>query len=183
MFLRHGTTDANQKEVACGGDQDSELTDTGRQQIRQAAGDLRNEGYTPRLIITSTMSRTAESAMIIKQELNSDADILYDSDINERFLGDWNGQSHTVVNPLLLANETPNNGESRAAFRDRVMRCFNRLTNRFEHWPLIVGCRGHARLLLEMVQASDAAFFPNGKILKVRTAQSDEFKVRQIDRL
>lgn len=183
IFLRHGSTIANQNLVACGGDQDSKLTDIGRQQIREAAEEMQKVGYVPHLIITSDISRTSESAMIIMEQLNPEAEILYDADFKERFLGDWNGQSHTIVDPLLLAGDTPNNGESRAVFRDRAMRSFNRLMDRFEHWPLIIGCRGHARLLLEMVQASDAAFFPNGRILKVSITQSDDFEVERIEKL
>lgn len=183
MFLRHGETLANLNQFACGGDQDENLIDSGRQQVREAAGVLQSRGYMPHLIITSPISRTAESASIIKEELNPEAEILYEPALRERLLGDWNGKSHSIVNPLLAAGETPRNGESAADFRDRVARCFNRLLECFERWPLIIANRGHARLLLETVGDSEARFFPNGKILKVSVVRSDEFEVRQIERL
>ncbi len=183
MFLRHGETRSNYLGVACGGDCVMPLVDTGRQQIREAALMMSEFGFVPQLIFTAGLKRTRESAEIIQAELNPNAEILIDSDINERSLGQWNGQSHRIINPLLAAGKTPENGESRAEFRSRVMRFFNRQIHQFAHWPLIIGSRGNARLLLEMVKDPDAANLSNGKMLKVNLAQSSMFEVTRIDRL
>ncbi len=183
VFLRHGETLANQRGVACGGDQDTEMTDAGREQIRRAAEILRSHSFSPHLIITGNLDRTAESARIMQQELNPTPRILIDSDLNERYLGDWNGQSHHIINPLMLAGKTADNGESRSDFRRRLMGSFNRQYQHFADWPLIIGSRGMARVLLEVVQDPEAAFFPNGKLLKVFMADTGNFTIKHIIRL
>ncbi len=183
VFLRHGETEANHRQFACGGDREEPMTDSGRQQVTEAAALLRGRNFTPRMIITGDLQRTAESAEIIRSELNPAAEIVLDPDFNERHLGDWNGQSHSIVNPLMIAEKTPPNGESRAEFRSRMMRCVNRQFERLFDWPLVIGSRGNARILLDMIQDPDAAFFPNGKLLRVEIAPGGEFQVRRIERL
>lgn len=181
-FLRHGETPAQVTQTACGGDCQMSLNQSGRMQVRAAAALMRESQYVPHLIITSDLDRTVESAQIIQSELNPDAEILIDPDIKERSLGDWNGQSSRVINPQLVAGLTPVNGESRSEFHDRVMRCFNRHLHHLSQWPLFIGSRGNARILLEFVNDFDPANFLNGRMLRVEVKQSSEFEVRNIER-
>ena len=181
--MRHGETAANYHKICCGGDREMAMIDSGRQQVRTAAEVLRNYQFTPPLIITGNHQRTVESAEIIRNELNSVAQILRDPDLNERYLGDWNGQSQAVINPIMIAGETPNGGESRAEFRSRMNCALNRHLKHFSNWPLLIGSRGHARILLEAVQDPDAAFFPNGQLFKVEIAENGDFSVQNIERL
>ncbi len=183
IFLRHGNTQANTDRVSCGGDCGSQMDDLGRRQIRRAANSLRTRRIVPNLIFSSKLQRTSESAEIIRTELNPGAEILFDTDISERFLGEWNGQSQSITNPLLAAGKTPKGGESRAEFKSRMMVFFNRHLDRFFDWPLIVGSRGNARILLELTQDPDAANFPNGKLLEVHLSQSEGFEVTHIKRI
>ncbi len=183
MFLRHGETLANHLQIACGGDREMEIMDSGRQQVKSAATVMRSFDYIPQLIITGSLQRTVESARIVQSVLNPIAEILIDPDLNERFLGDWNGQSHSIINPLMLAGEEPNNGESRAEFRTRLMGSFDRLRKHFTEWPLIIGSRGTARILLEAVQDPGATNFPNGKLLRVHLIETGCFEVKRIERL
>ncbi len=183
IFLRHGETQANELRVACGGDCELSLNPSGQEQMRQAAALLRESKYAPQLIITSNLDRTVQSAQIIQSELNPDAEILFDSDIKERSLGNWNGQSSSIINPQLAAGLTPTNGESRAEFRTRTLLSFNRYLARYVHWPLIIGSRGTARILLECVNDSDPTNFSNGRLLRVDLVRSSEFKISKIERL
>lgn len=182
-FLRHGETAANHNMICCGGDREMPMIDSGRQQVRNAAEVLRNYRLIPQLIITGDLQRTVESAQIIQNELNPVAEILIDQDLNERYLGDWNGQSQAVINPIMIAGETPNGGESRVEFRSRMNRSLNRQLKHFSNWPLVIGSRGNARILLEAIQDPDAAFFPNGRLLKVEIAEIGDFSVQNIERL
>ena len=181
--MRHGETAANHNQICCGGDREMPMIDSGRQQVRTAAEVLRSHQLIPQLIITGDLRRTVESAQIMQNELNPAAQILIDQDLNERHLGDWNGQSHTVINPIMIAGETPNGGESRAEFRSRMNRSLNRQLKHFSNWPLVIGSRGNARILLQAIQDPDAAFFPNGRLLKVEIADLGEFTVQNIERL
>ena len=181
--MRHGETAANYHKICCGGDREMSMVDSGRQQVRTAAEVLRKHRLTPQVIITGDLQRTVESAQIIQNELNPGAQILIDQDLNERHLGDWNGQSQAVINPIMIAGETPNGGESRAEFRSRMNRSLNRQLKHFYNWPLVIGSRGNARILLEAIQDPDAAFFPNGQLLKVEIADLGDFSVQNIERL
>ena len=183
VFVRHGETLANQMSVACGGDSPMPMIDSGRQQMKQAATQLRTLHYVPELIICGDQERTIESAHIMQSELNPQAQIRIDLGIKERILGEWNGQCHRIVQPKMLAGLTPNNGESRAEFKSRVMNFFNSNLSDLLHWPLLIGSKGNARILLEMTNDSDAPNFPNGKLLKVSLQRSAEFQIRQIERL
>lgn len=181
--MRHGETAANYDRICCGGDREMPMIDSGRRQVRTAAEVLRNHRLIPQLIITGDLQRTVESAQIIRNELNPVAQILIDQDLNERHLGDWNGQSQAVINPIMIAGATPSGGESRAEFRSRMNRSLNRLLKHLSNWPLLIGSRGNARVLLEAVQDPDAAFFPNGQLLKVEIAEIGDFAVQNIERL
>ncbi len=181
--MRHGETAANYDKICCGGDREMPMIDSGRQQVRTAAEILRNHRLIPQVIITGDLQRTVESAKIIQNELNPLAQILIDQDLNERHLGDWNGQTQAVINPIMIAGETPNGGESRAEFRSRMNRSLDRQLKYFSNWPLLIGSRGNARILLEAVQDPDAPFFPNGQILKVKIAEIGDFSVQNIERL
>lgn len=180
MFIRHGETTANEMQVASGGDSEPSLTDLGRKQIYAATNTLKRIGEIPESIICSVNHRSVESAEILREILGGD--ITRNPLLNERKLGDWNNVDINKVNPILIAGETPRNGESRAEFRERFFRGLNQhhelLLN---HRTIIVGSRGTARLLLEMANEENAAFFPNGNLLRVSILNSSQFKLVDIE--
>ena len=182
LLVRHGETTANATNVASGGDSDPDLTEAGIQQIYTVADRLKRMGEIPTTIISSKNSRSLHSAEILKECLG--ADITVDAEFNERSLGVWNDVSLDIVNPMLVAGETPENGESRAEFKERFFRAIDRhLSTLLNNSTIIVGSRGTARILLELANKENAAFFANGRLMRVTIENSDQFKVIDIDYL
>ncbi|MDE0309271.1 MAG: phosphoglycerate mutase family protein [Acidiferrobacterales bacterium] len=180
LFIRHGETIANRMQVASGGDSESALTEFGRNQIFQATDVLRQIGEAPDTIICSTNQRSIETAEILCEAFKGQ--ITSFPLLRERKLGVWNNQSSDVVNPLLMAGETPENGESKDEFRSRFLLGLNQVHDLLlNHRSIIVGSRGTARILLEMADDDDAANFPNGRMLRVSLVQSDQFELAGID--
>ena len=176
LFIRHGETTSNANRVASGGDVEPSLTETGRQQIYEAANTLKCIGDTPDLIICSANSRSIESAEILQECF--DTEIKSDRFLNERSLGEWNNVSLDIVNPMLAADETPKNGETRAEFRKRFWRALNEHKDSFlNNQTIIVGSRGTARILLETTNEKNAAFFQNGHLMKVSIEVSNQIEV------
>ena len=182
LLVRHGETTANAMNVASGGDNDPDLTEAGVQQIYTVADRLKRLGAIPTVIICSENSRSQHSAEILKECFR--ADITVDSEFNERSLGVWNNVSLEIVNPMLVAGETPEDGESRAEFKERFYRAIDRhLSTLLNHSTIIVGSRGTARILLEMADKENAAFFANGRLMQVSIENSDQFRVIDVDYL
>ncbi len=180
MFVRHGETTANEMQVASGGDSEPTLTEFGRKQIYAAADTLNRISEVPVAIVCSENIRSIESAEILREVLGGD--ITRNPLLNERKLGVWNNVDINEVNPMLIAGETPQNGESRAEFRERF---FRGLIQHHElllnHRTIVVGSRGTARLLLEMANKENAAFFPNGNLLRVLIVNSSRFELVDIE--
>ena len=182
IFVRHGETTANAMQIASGGDSESSLTELGREQIYSATGILKRISEIPDSIVCSMNGRSIESAEILHEIFG--AKITRNPLLNERKLGEWNNVDIKEVNPMLLAGKTPQNGESRVEFRERFFRGLNQhhqllLNNR----TIVVGSRGTARLLLEIANKENAAFFPNGSLLRVSIANSNQFNLVDIEYL
>ncbi len=180
IFIRHGETTANEMQVASGGDSEPSLTEFGRKQIYTAADTLNRINEVPDEIVCSENFRSIESAKILRKVFGGE--ITRNPLLNERKLGVWNNVDISEVNPMLIAGETPQNGESRAEFRERFFRGLSQhhelLLN---HRIIIVGSRGTARLLLELANKENAAFFPNGNLLRVTIANSSQFELVDIE--
>ena len=184
FFIRHGQTVANRDGVRSGGESDTHLTELGREQAREAGSRLHRLGLTPRLILTSPLSRTVETADLLNTWFG--LEVRTEPGLIERRLGAWNGQSVEATQPALAAGETPPGGESDAVFRARVLAAFRALAPLYARWPLIVSSRGVARILMEHASRKGAATLPNGAILRVTLADSGTdgaFAVASIDHL
>lgn len=182
IFIRHGETTANEMRVISGGDSEPSLTEFGRRQIYAAADTLKRISEVPDVIVCSVNNRSVESAEILRKKLGGD--IIRDPLLNERKLGDWNNKDVSEVNPMMLAGETPRNGESRAEFRERFFRGLNRYHELLlNHRTIVVGSRGSARLLLEMADRENAAFFPNGNLLRISIVNSSQFELVDIENI
>ena len=179
--MRHGQTSANLLNIASGGDANPKLTELGCAQAHEAAQTLIRHQISPSLILTSPSARNIKTAEIINEYFHLDCIIV--NALKERLLGEWNDVSSDIVNPKLLAGETPPNGESKEEFRIRVVKCLTAQTSFYSALPLLIGSRGIARILLEMAFAKNAHHFPNGKLLKITLSDAEDFQIKTIDLL
>ena len=150
-FVRHGATAANLLGLRCGGDLDLALTAAGREQAVEAAVRILELERPVRLIVTSDLSRTRETAEIIARVLGGAA-IVVEPDFAERSLGEWNLRSIDGTQAWLEQGLTPPGGEADAAFSARVVRAVRRILPGLPEWTLFVGSKGVARVLGELAR-------------------------------
>lgn len=117
-FLRHGETTWN----AVGrtqGQIDAPLSDRGRVQAAEAAAILRHEPIAR--IVSSPLSRARHTAEAVAAATG--AQVECDDDLMEFHAGDWQGEYRgEAVRAYFARQEDPPNGETFAAFCDRVWR-------------------------------------------------------------
>ena len=119
-FVRHGESVSNAKGVYTGR-LDVPLSDRGRDQARDVAREIKNQGVTIEIIFTSPLIRAGETARIIAAELNLDTNAVHtDVRLVERDFGNLVGK--TKIPTHLLTNEllTEVGGEMNWEVRDRV---------------------------------------------------------------
>lgn len=125
MLCRHGQTEANQEQLILG-QQDSNLTPTGRDQVRTLAlvlARLLPPSKNPGRIITSPLGRGLATAAIFSQALNWP--VVEHNGLRELSAGVWEGRPR---NEVLAAGQDlrgdwsdhPPGGESYAAAEARV---------------------------------------------------------------
>lgn len=169
LVLRHGATQANLDGLRCGGDLDVPLTAEGRTQVAQAARRMRNHGWKVDTVFASDLQRTRESAAIA-------ADILGVSKVRvvpalrERLLGEWNLTPVAETEGALRAGATPPRGESSTDFRARIEGALSVLQSQRSALPLLIGSRGVARVLRELLGLPAASPLANGELLGVDLA-------------
>jgi len=149
-FVRHGATAANLAGLRCGGDLDLPLTDLGRAQAVDCAMRLARLQPPIGLIVTSDLKRTRETAAYISAVLPG-VPVIVEPEFAERMLGEWNLKSIAATQPWLEARCTPPGGESDDQFADRIARALRRVKRRLHERPLLVGSKGVARMLGELV--------------------------------
>src|SRR5215471_12200345 len=148
-FVRHGATAANLLGLRCGGDLDLPLVAVGREQAVEAALGILQLDRPVRLIVTSDLRRTRETAEIIARVLGGAA-IVVEPDFAERGLGEWNLRSVDGTQAWLEQGLTPPGGESNGTFAARVARAVRRILPGLPEWALFVGSKGVARVLGEL---------------------------------
>jgi 2,3-bisphosphoglycerate-dependent phosphoglycerate mutase len=168
-FLRHGATAANLAGLRCGGDLDLPLTAMGRQQARNAAEALKRLRLPIGLIVTSDLSRTRETARIISEAL-PDVEIVIEPELAERRLGEWNLRPIAETQPWLAARCTPPGGESDDEFIDRIARGVRHIKLQLPRRPLLVGSKGVARAMGELVGWPHRLELDNGEIAEFELA-------------
>lgn len=145
LFLRHGQTDYNQRQVRCGGDVDPPLTEAGIAQAHAAAERVRRLHPAIDVIIASPLQRTRQTAAIIQAALG--CPVAIEPGFVERRLGAWNGLPIAATEPDLRAGVPPPGGESEAVFHDRIRAALDGLVRRPCRLPLLVSSKGVARIL------------------------------------
>lgn len=133
LLMRHGQTDLNLQNRTVGSI-DEPMNETGREQVREALQRLKEGGSILTFIVTSTLWRAAEAAMIIGEELG--VPIYADSRLRERKVGILEGQVETPETDaqLLQPDYIVDGMEPYEEFEERVKaalldcrkRCLNR---------------------------------------------------------
>lgn len=169
-FVRHGATGPNLAGVRCGGDLDVPLADEGRLQAADIAAHVAALDPPVGLIVTSALRRTRETAAIIAEALPG-VPTLVEPDFAERSLGAWNLRPLAETQPWFDARMTPPGGESDDEFVVRVAHALRRLKPRLQERPLIVGSRGIARVLGELVGMPRRLFVGNAEMTEFQLAE------------
>lgn len=162
-FVRHGATAPNLAGLRCGGDFDVPLADAGREQARAAAERIERLEPPVGLIITSPLRRNRQTAAIIASRLPQ-VRIAVEPAFGERLLGAWNLLPITKTQPWLEARLTPPGGESDDEFLDRIARAVRGIKRQLPERPLLVGSKGVARILGELIGLEGRLELDNGAI-------------------
>jgi 2,3-bisphosphoglycerate-dependent phosphoglycerate mutase len=169
-YMRHGVTEPNLAHVRCGGDLDVPLLDQGREQVAQAARELRRMDPPIGIIISSDLRRTRETARIIAAALD-DVEIHIVPAFAERQLGQWNLLSIEETQPWLDAGMDPPGGETDAVFTQRVARALHSVKPLLPLHPLLVGSKGVARVMGNMVGLPRRLDLGNAQIAEFKLAE------------
>ena len=169
-FVRHGATAPNMAGLRCGGDLDVPLTALGRQQAVAAARQVAALEPPVGLIVTSDLVRTRETAAIIASALPG-VPIIIEPGFAERSLGDWNLRSIAETQPWFEARCTPPGGESDEAFTDRIARAVRAIKQQLAYRPLLVGSKGVARVMGELIGIEHRLELDNGDVAEFDFAE------------
>ena len=147
LFMRHGETEFNRRNVRCGGDMDIPLTDLGEEQAQTAGRRLAVDHPDIDAILAGPLLRTRRTAEIVAAHLATISAIGILPDLIERRLGEWNGRGVAETQADLSAGITPPGGESEAEFQARIRRLLQALSLLPYRRPLLVGSKGVGRVL------------------------------------
>ena len=163
IFVRHGATEPNLGRLRCGGDLDVPLTDVGRRQAAAVGQQLRALAMPVNLIVTSALQRACETARIIGRELDG-VEVIIEPGFAERHLGAWNLRPIADTEAELARGATPPDGESNAEFCDRIAAAARTLLPHLARRPLLVGSKGVARALGELLGQPGRQGLANGEL-------------------
>jgi probable phosphoglycerate mutase len=163
IFVRHGATEPNLAGLRCGGDLDVPLTEAGRRQAIEAALRIRELRMPVGVIITSALQRTLETADIASRLLRG-VTVVVEPELAERHLGAWNLRPIAETEGALVSGQTPPGGESNQDFTDRIARAVQTLLPRLDEHPMLVGSKGVARALGELLGLHGRTDLGNGQL-------------------
>ena len=163
VFVRHGATQPNLDGLRCGGDLDAPLTELGRRQASDAALRIRELRLPVGVIVTSALGRTRETAAIMSRLLNG-IEVIVEPGFMERRLGGWNLQSVALTQAALSAGVTPPGGESNQEFLGRIENAMQVLLPQLARGPLLIGSKGVARALTELLGLPAQPTLINGQL-------------------
>ena len=169
-FVRHGATAPNMAGLRCGGDLDVPLTALGRQQAAAAARQVAELEPPVGLIVTSDLVRTRETAAIIAAVLPG-VPIIIEPGFAERSLGEWNLRPIDETQPWFEARCTPPGGESDNEFIDRIARALRGIKQQLSYRPLLVGSKGVARVMGELIGIEHRLELENGVVAEFDFAE------------
>lgn len=140
FLIRHGEIIQHKEKIFLG-QTDAPLSEKGREQAKEAAGELSNLQISVNRIYTSDLSRAAETAEIIKGSLNPGIEVIREPKLREMSLGEWDGRYINEIREQfpeeyqkrgenLLAYKFGNNNENFYDLRYRVMKGFHNILMR-----------------------------------------------------
>lgn len=162
-FVRHGATAPNLAGLRCGGDLDVPLTHAGREQAHAAGRALARLEPAVGVIYTSSLVRNRETAAIVAEYLPR-VRVAVEPAFGERRLGAWNLLPIAQTQSWLEARMTPPGGESDDEFLERIARAVRGIKQQLAERPLLVGSKGVARILGELVGLDGRLELDNGAI-------------------
>ena len=165
-FVRHGATEPNLRGIRCGGDLDLALTALGREQAFATAQCIRAMDAEVGLIVCSSLQRTREHAHIIRGVLGNHLPIVFDPQLDERRMGEWNLRSVHATEALLAQGMAPPGGESEQTFVARVTMAFERLQMLLPLNPLVVSSKAVARVLNLLLGGKGRLTLDNGELVQ-----------------
>ncbi len=185
FFMRHGESESNASNVVQTIiDNPNALTETGKEQVKQAVKQLREAGITR--IITSPFERTVETAKLLQEELELPNEaVQLDERLREIAIPELEGESNTKYRELVQTGKDWSqaktaNGESWSDVRNRVGDFLYDINTQYENETLLIV--GH-NAPLRMVSA-----ITNGDKLTEKDFDHDDegaryenAEVRQID--
>lgn len=154
FLVRHGRTNLTEARRISGGyGADPSLSEAGINDANAVAGELAKIGRTgpfahlasPVVVVCSPMARTRETASIIAAQLGASVEVL--EELREISFGDWDGLTNDEVNSKDHDSfqawkgsweVSPPNGESLAAFDDRVSQAKRLILERHAGASLVV---------------------------------------------
>jgi broad specificity phosphatase PhoE len=137
-IIRHGESTANLGQFASG-HVDVPLTDKGIAQAYAAAETVKALEIKPSVVIHSHLQRARNTARILNEVLN--VPIFEYPEIAEQHYGDWEGQPWSITRQPTRDGIDPPNGESHAAFHERVKNAVTSFVNGHEG-PVMIVCHG-----------------------------------------
>ena len=164
-FVRHGATMPNVAGLACGGDLDAALIDAGRDQAAAIGARMAQSEPPVRLIVTSNLRRTRETAAIVAQSLPG-VEVLVEPAFGERLLGAWNLRPTDKTRPWLASGLPPPGGETEEDFVARIDCAVRALWPLLDRRPLLVGSRGVARAIGVLLNMPGRVDLANGALIE-----------------
>lgn len=144
-FIRHGEIDSNRQKIYSGRSEEA-LTETGRQQVKAACGELSNIDVDA--ICCSPLVRTRQTMDIIIDELDWVVPIHVDECFNELKMGPWEGMAESEVekqfpNEWAIWNSTPANlsiegRETLQELQSRVTQGMRNIRQKCDHKSVLV---------------------------------------------
>lgn len=175
-YLRHGESVANVEGVWSGGDNDSPLTEHGREQAKKAGQDAVAAGLLFDIIYASPMQRARDTAESIANATGYPLDkIIFIDELKERFFGELEHTNHGEAVADYYIHESGidhyKGVEKLQDFYDRTSGALDTICARPEDTILIV-CHGAVgrifyRHLAHIPLSEKVPAYPNAKLTKL----------------
>jgi probable phosphoglycerate mutase len=163
-FMRHGTTEHNLRGLRCGGDLDVPLTDVGCHMVFEMACAMQQRSMGWDVILCGTLQRTRQSALIVSGVLGA-LPIISMPALDERHLGQWNGQPIKDTEALLANNQAPPGGEPEDVFVARVSQALSEIEHHRSQRTLVVSSKGVGRVLNSLLGGTGRLTVSNGELV------------------
>lgn len=176
-FVRHAQTDANAKEIMCGGDGDIPLNEVGISQVDKARYRFETGAAEVSKIFVSPMIRTKMTADILNQNRKLPIEIV--EGLREWRVGEWEGHKYSELPDIMDISVEPPKGESRKTFSERVITSvFEALEKSGDDTILFVSHGGAAHVLFYYLGV-DCSIVDNASITKV-SFENDKWSIEKI---